>query len=152
MCQKRRGNNVAFWDSPIFPNSSYLFQKQTMFQMYVLVILLLIILLYQHICSHSPAVFTSFPLICMESPHFPSQACHRGQTEFRAVKANSLFGIQMFLSFTADAWLTGTLRHTQFVIWDGRHFILTELKQEMESGEKKCIRSIANRPLQFGMH
>lgn len=57
----------------------------------------------------------------------------------RGVKANSRFGIQMFLSFTADVWPTGTLRHTQFVIWDRKHFILTELKQEMEPGKKNAF-------------
>lgn len=52
-------------------------------------------------------------LICMESPHFPSQACHRDQTEFRAVKANSLFGIQMFASLLLQmpGWQAHTVCH-----------------------------------------
>lgn len=92
-------------------------------------------------------------LICMESPHLPSQACHRDQTsEFIAVKANSLFGIQMFASLLLQmpGWQAHLGTH-RLSFGTGNISFWLNWNRKWNQG-KKCICSTANRPLQFGMY
>lgn len=114
-----------------------------MVKIYALVILLLVILIYQHTCSHSPAIFASFPLCAnlhinstLPKPKWPL----RPDSWVQGCKSKHLiWHPNVCLSFAADTWPI-----------DRKYFILSELKQGIETDKTFVICSIANRPLQFG--
>lgn len=72
-------------------------------------------------------------LICMWIPHFSSQTCHRDQThKTKELIWHPNFFCSSFPCFTADL---GALSWAKCVIWDGKHLILTEFKQEIDTEE-----------------
>lgn len=105
-----------------------------------------------YLISIAPTLIYIFSTLCLFACKFHTFQA-KPATETRVITPKSLFGIQIFVPLPffycrrfANRCTPG---RTQFVIWDGKHLILAEFKQEMDTEKKPANCSIANRPLQF---